>query len=61
MTSAMSSTTAHSRSAGAAIGRADSICPDLSLESRAGCRQGITGDVLVYVDGLGMLTKIIQA
>lgn len=40
--------------------RPDAVGPDLTLEARAGRGQGISGDLFVDVDRLGMLTEIVQ-
>lgn len=46
-------------SAGTALW-ANTICADLTLEASPGGSQGITGDLLVDVDGLGMLAQVIE-
>lgn len=36
------------------------VGPNLPPESHAGCREGVDGDVLIYVDCLSMLTQVIE-
>lgn len=45
----------------AVAGRPYTIRPYLALESRAAGCERVIGNLLVYVDGLGMLPQVIQS